>query len=68
MNITVTTPDLFDMIFMLIALRNFEEKFMGCVSLVETLHLSISAYQSAFNWPSTFDIAHFQSSNEKHVE
>jgi hypothetical protein len=42
--ITVITPGLLDMTFILRALRNFKEKFRGCVSLVETLHLFISAY------------------------
>jgi hypothetical protein len=44
MNITVITPGLLDMILILRALRNFEEKVRGCVSLLETLHLFISAY------------------------
>jgi len=44
MNITVIIPDLLDMIFILITLRNFEEKVRVRVSLLETLHLFISAY------------------------
>jgi len=45
MNITAITPGLLDKIFVLIALRNFEEKVRGCVSLVETLNLFILAYK-----------------------
>jgi hypothetical protein len=44
MKITVITPGLLDMIFILRALRNFEEMVRSCVSLLETLHLFISAY------------------------
>jgi len=43
-NITVVTPGLLDMIFILIALRNFEVKVRVFVSFLETLHLFISSY------------------------
>jgi hypothetical protein len=45
MNITAVTSGLLELIFILIALRNFEEKVRGCVSLVETLKMFILAYK-----------------------
>jgi hypothetical protein len=62
MNITVVTPGVLYMIFKLIALRNFEGKARGCVSLLETSHLFVSAYR--FSRPSTFDNTHLQSSKK----